>query len=101
MDTFSRFKNTPISIINGTRTYGRWVRPDFMNRSVLEDNQIQKIVINQSNAGRPDVIAYDLYGSDRLDWVIVMFNRPLNTLGWPIAGTVIEAPTRETVYRNL
>jgi hypothetical protein len=99
--SFSRFKNTQFIQRGNVTTYGRWTRPSFLDRSLIDPTEIQKVKIDQTLARRPDLIALKLYGIPELDWVITMFNRPLNTLGWPKAGIVIEAPTKKIVMQNL
>ena len=99
-DNLSRFKEADFIRKDGIDTFGLWVRPTFLIEENLEDEDIIKVNIDQSRAGRPDQIANEFYGTPLLEWVVVMFNRPLNTLGWPQAGTVIKIPTRITVFRN-
>jgi len=47
--------------------------------------------------GRPDLIAYDLYGSTELDWLLIAFNDAFNVFNWPRAGDVINAPIPDIV----
>jgi hypothetical protein len=97
----SRFKNTEPIVVDGKETLGRWVRPDFLKEGALQEQDIVRLNIDQKYAGRPDVIATDLYGTPSLDWVITMYCRPINTLGWPRAGTVIKVPSTAAVQRSL
>ena len=97
----SRFTQTPIIIRNNKETFGRWVRPDFLDESLLNEDQIITISINSTLAGRPDVIADREYGSPFLEWVVVMFNRPKDTIGFPRIGTVIKLPEASLVALNI
>jgi hypothetical protein len=97
----SRFTKADPIYINGKETYGMWSRPDFMKVDNVPQDQIQQYQIDQRTAGRPDLIALDIYNDQNLDWVVIMFNSPMNTLGWPKAGTVIKLPSKSTVLSGL
>ena len=97
LDSTSRFKQTEPVNKDGKETFGLWVRPEALKKENLNKEQIKILAITQANAGRPDLIAYDEYGSQYLDWIIIMFNRPLNTLNWPQAGLRIEIPIRSVI----
>ena len=96
----SRFVLTEPIIKDGVETFGRWKRPDFMKAGELNEDQILTKQIDGEFAGRPDQIALDVYGSPFLDWVVIMFNNPKNTLGWPQNGTVIKLPAPDIVLLN-
>jgi hypothetical protein len=97
LSSFSRFQGSQPIVRNGKETFGLWVRSQAVNPAQLDQNKIQTIKIDQRLAGRPDIIANDLYGSPLLEWVVIMFNRPQNPLGWPPAGIIIRMPTRDVV----
>jgi hypothetical protein len=98
-DSTSRFAETEVIMVNNVTTYGLWVRPDVVNPDDLNQEDIVTYAVDQATAGRPDLISNQQYGTPFLEWVIVMFNRPLNTLGWPKAGTVIKFPSKQAVRR--
>lgn len=104
---FSRFRfSEPIITkdmgdINYIETFGLWTRPDFLKIENVPENQITLLQIDQSNEGRPDKIANDFYGSPFLEWIVIMFNRPLNPLGFPKAGTTIRLPSSSVVFSGL
>lgn len=100
-DSNSRFLETEAIIFNGIETFGLWQRPDFLDPDKLNEEDIISVIVEGPQAGRPDVIADILYGSQLLDWVIVMFNKPKNTLGWPSVGDVIRAPSASVVTQNI
>lgn len=56
-------------------------------------------VIEAKYNERPDLLAYDLYGSSRTWWIVVLRN--VDVLVDPIrdfkAGTVIKLPSKDTV----
>ena len=99
--SLSRFyQSTPI-VVNNIVTFGRWDRPNWMNEENVSTQNIITLKINQNYAGRPDLIANDYYNSPFLEWVVILFNRPLEPLGFPKAGSVIKIPSSKIVSSNL
>jgi hypothetical protein len=98
----SRFKLTELIQYNSHLTPAMMKRFDFLDRDKLGTNNIIKIEINGSRAGRPDLISNDIYGTTIFKWVLLIFNNVENPFdGWPVAGSVIEAPNRPSVWREL
>ena len=95
--THSRLKSTPTVILNGEEVWGTWDKPVFLRQEVPESQQLS-IRVNSDRACRPDLIANDIYGTTRLDWVLIAFNDALEALNWPRTGTVIKAPIPDIVY---
>ena len=101
VSSLSRFAQTdPIVLDNGVETFGFWRRPDFLKEENLREEQIETVFIDSTLAGRPDEISRLKYGTPFLEWVVVMFNRPKDTLGFPKIGTVIKIPERSIVLSN-
>lgn len=98
-NSLSRFNETEPIVRDGVSTFGLWIRPDVINIKDINEQDLVTIKVDQRHAGRPDVIANEQYGTSFLEWVVVMFNRPLNPLGWPQAGTIIKIPNRQVVSR--
>jgi len=96
-DDFSRLRFTEPVVINGVETFGSFDRPSFLDRKQLSDEEILEFEVRPPFAKHPDLIAFELYGSERLDWVIVMFNNPENTLNWPPNGAIIQYPSPDLV----
>jgi len=101
LDSFSRFLETQVIIVDGKETFGSWKEPEFLKRELDEQLEIIKIRVDNTTQGRPDIIANDLYGSPQFFWVLIAFNKPKNPVGWPPTGAVIKAPTSEVVLSNL
>lgn len=96
-DPQSRFGlSTPI-IFDGVETFGLMTKFPFLDPNNLKPTDIITMAITPDLAGKPWAIAQKLYNSPVLDWVIVLFNKPLNPVGWPAIGTVISAPTISVV----
>lgn len=75
---------------------------DIWNPVIIEENPNDDLIeIESKYHERPDLLAYDLYGSPRLWWVFA--SRNMDTLIDPIndfkSGTLIFAPTRDSVER--
>ena len=97
----SRFKLTEPIEYNGHLTVGLMKKFDFLDRTKLDDADILKIPVENDRAGRPDRIAEDIYGTALFKWVLYLFNNVTNFAGWPETSTVIEAPNRDAVWREL
>lgn len=93
----SRFGLSQPIIVDGVSTFGLLTKYPFLNPKNLTQQQVTKLTITPDLAGRPDLIAQKLYNSPVLDWVIVLFNKPLNPVGWPVNGAVISAPVVSVV----
>jgi len=102
MPSFSKFKLTdPILTIDNQETFGLMKKFRFLDRESLEEDEIEKIFIDGTRVGRPDLIALDLYESSIHFWILLMFNNVMDPFGWPKNQTVIEAPIRSVVFREL
>lgn len=100
LPTHSRFQLTPTLIIDGVETFGSWVPPDFLTQP-LDPGNIASFLVTSANEGRPDQIANIVYGDPFLDWVLIAYNKPLDVLNWPRAGTVIRYPVAAVVLPAL
>lgn len=90
-DSYSRFQLTETIVQDGEEIWGVWKRPSFL-ASDLPTEQRQAVKINSDRAGRPDLISQDLYGTTKLDWLLIAFNDAFDVFNWPRVGTVITAP---------
>ena len=99
-DPFSRFKDTPLVVINGRETVGSWPKYQFLKQRPPSDLILVYQVTSQTE-GRPDLIANAVYGTPKLDWVLLAFNNVIETLGWPRAGASIEYPSETVVLPEL
>lgn len=75
----------------------------MVNRPIPKNPNDQLFVINQTYHMRPDLLAYDLYGSSDLWWVFAQRNP--NTLQNPLGdftkGTQIYLPQLQTLQDAL
>ena len=72
-------------------------------RTITAEQDNQSYTIERTYAYRPDLLAYDLYGSPRLWWVFVQRNP--DQLEDPIydfkPGVTIQLPKKETLLKDL
>ncbi len=97
---YSRFKDTPTTLFNGVEVFGAWIKPSILKRQ-LRDDQIMYYTVDYSKAGKPHAIAYAVYGTTLLDWLVIAFNDRTDVFGWPAAGEVIKLPIRTVVLSEL
>lgn len=96
--TYSRFRNTPMVVVDGHETYGVWNSFPWLKERPADDF-VGTLVVNNQFEGRPDRLAMSLYGTPLLDWVLIAFNakhnndhRARTALRWPMAGQTIIYP---------
>tara|TARA_R100001244_G_scaffold25113_3_gene25515 strand:+ start:22664 stop:22984 length:321 start_codon:yes stop_codon:yes gene_type:complete len=98
----SRFSDSvPILSRDGRETYGIATKYDFLSRDNLKSDEIGQIVINPDLAGRPDLLADEIYGNVDLMWIAVIFNNVQNPLNWPTNNQVVEFPIPSVVFAEL
>ena len=72
-------------------------------RTITAEQDNQSYTIERTYAYRPDLLAYDLYGSPRLWWVFVQRNP--DQLEDPIydfkPGVTIQLPKKENLLKDL
>jgi hypothetical protein len=75
----------------------------MVNRPVPKQSDDIRFTINTTYQYRPDLLAYDLYGTGSLWWVF--YQRNPNTLTAPpldfVTGTEIYLPKADTLKSNL
>lgn len=49
-------------------------------------------------AGRPDLLSFDLWGDNNLEWIILQFNNIVDINEEFVAGAVIKLPSRTRVF---
>lgn len=90
------------SLYKNTNTKGEY-RDYYEPLDLTFDNSDYYIIITSEYMYKPGKLAYDLYGSERLNWVFSYFNR--NKILDPIfdltAGLIIRVPTKDRLLRSL
>lgn len=95
-NAYSRMQFTPPTIHKGVEMFGEWVQPNFLTTKLNPDDEITYVVTNDVE-GKPHSIAYEIYGTTLLDWVVLAYNAPRSTLNWPKTGDVIKLPRKSLV----
>jgi len=95
-NTYSRFQSTRTVLQDGEEVWGAWNQPFFIAEK-LPQNQQMAVRIGSDREGRPDLISQDLYGTTKLDWMLIAFNNAIAVFNWPRSGTVISAPLSDIV----
>lgn len=101
IDPQSRFGLSESIYNKGQETFGIMKKHFFLDINNLKEEDVLSIQITHDLVGKPWAIADKYYNSPVLDWVVVMFNKPLNPVNWPAAGAVIKIPSRDIVLSNI
>ena len=96
--TNGRFNQSEPVVKNGQLTYGLWAKQDFLKEQA--DDDIIYIVDN-TKAGRIDLIANDVYGTTDLYWIIPAAMHQINFANWPTTGTVLRLPSISRVFAEV
>ena len=84
----------------GVESYPK--RIGWWERTVMEfDNSDVEFEIIPKYNKRPDLLAYDVYGSARLMWLVLQFNTIVDINTEFITGKTIRLPLRSRVYSEL
>ena len=96
----SRFRETKIIRRDGNNTFGLWKKPRFLTEE-FDEEDIVKFEVDSTTVGRPDLIADAVYGNPELSWVVIAFNKPLDTINWPPTGAILRLPPSASVLSVL
>lgn len=92
-NNYSLYKNTTT---NGT--YRGYYEPLTLSK----DSSDYFIIVTSEYKYKPGKLAYDLYGSERLNWVFTYFNR--DKINDPIfdltEGLILRVPTKERLMNS-
>ena len=91
-NSYSRFQGTPTILQDGEEVWGTWRKQSFLAKP-LPQSQQTAYRVGSDKAGRPDLISIELYGTTKLDWLLIAFNDAFEVFNWPRSGTVITAPS--------
>lgn len=95
LPSYSRFRGNEKIVFDNKHTFGIWKTPRPIQN--LKKSDVTLYTVESGYEGRPDLISYNFYGSDRYSWIIIMHNKPINTIGWPFRNEVIEIPHQDKV----
>lgn len=75
---------------------GWWERTVFA-KSPLD----VQLVITKQYAGRPNKLAFDLYGKDSLQWFVLQYNNITDITTEFVEGMTLTLPTRSRLFAEL
>jgi|CXWL01.1.fsa_nt_gi hypothetical protein len=104
LGNYSRFTLTDDLIVENQESLGIWQQYSWLKKRP-SDEFIGALVIQNQFEGRPDQLAYQIYGSPLLYWVLIAFNAIHNNdklamlgLNWPKSGQIIIYPLDIIVF---
>lgn len=94
----TRYVQGGVSTVN-EKNVGWWERsPTFSQRA---DDDIVIEALPAIYEGRPDLLSYDLYGNNNLEWVILQYNRIVDINEEFVAGAKLVVPSRERLFSSM
>jgi hypothetical protein len=76
-----------------------WNRaPDFTKRS---DTDIIIFSLPVLYAGRPDLLAFDLYQNNNLEWVILQYNNIVDINEEFVTGAYLIVPSKDRLFSSM
>lgn len=81
------------------KSVGWWERDVSINEKRDDDIVIDALPAVYS--GRPDLLSYDLYASNNLEWVILQYNNLVDINEEFVTGKRIVAPSRSRVFSGI
>lgn len=91
----SRYSQGGTSTVTANRI-GWWERRTFTT-SPLD----VKIPITMRYANRPELLAYDMYGTTSLMWFVLQYNNISDVTEEFVVGVTLTLPTRDRLQREL
>ena len=104
-DTPSSVKRKDTRYVQGgtttvrSKSVGWWERSDALSKRA--DDDIIIFSLPAVYEGRPDILAYDLYENNNLEWVILQYNSIVDINEEFVAGAKIVAPSRERLFSSI
>lgn len=98
-----RYQNVSPYFKTAQRNYLIEYLDSYTNRPVPSDDTDELISVSPKHEHRPELLAYELYGTPQLWWIFAVRNP--NLIIDPIydltAGLEIFVPTRSRVFQNI
>lgn len=83
-----------------TVDYGN--RLGWWERNILPKSETDiNVIITPKYAKRPDLVAYDMYGSPQLQWLVLQYNNIIDVSTEMMEGKTLVLPTKERVLTEL
>lgn len=94
----SRYVQGGESTIN-QKSVGWWERDLTISVRSNGDYEIESLPVVYH--GRPDLLSYDLYGHNNLEWLILQYNNIVDINEEFVAGATIYAPSKSRVFGSI
>jgi len=95
LDKNSMFIRTPAYSVGGDTVFG-------LRREVVWPDPTDTIMgVTQATAGKLDLIAYQLYGTADLWWVIAEMNHIIDPMTEVVIGTQLRVPRQDRLFNIL
>src|SRR3982751_3854099 len=94
----SRYVQGGTSVVN-KRSVGWWERNPDISAQADDDIIIQSLPVVY--AGRPDLLSFDLYENNNLEWIILQSNKIVDINEEFVAGVKLRVPSKRRVFSNI
>ena len=81
------------------KAVGWWERSPFLSKRADDDIIIESLPAQYN--GRPDLLAYDMYGSNNLEWLVLQYNKIVDINEEFATGARLVLPTKFRVYNSM
>lgn len=86
-------------LVQGGKTTQTGNKLSWWERYTLaEDVNAISILLDSTFANRPDIVAYEYYGTSKLEWVILQYNNIVDVREEFTVGKTIVIPSPDYVY---
>lgn len=91
----SRYRNTPLLLVNGVTEWGLWKSPAEISASGEHD----RYQVREGEIGRLDLVSWNVYGTVIYAWCIAHANGFINPIRDMTAGQYIKVPKQSLIER--
>lgn len=81
------------------KSVGWWERDNSI--SVKANGDIEITSLPAVYNGRPDLLSYDLYGNNNLEWIILQYNHIVDINEEFVTGARLFAPSKARVFGSI
>ncbi len=81
------------------KSVGWWERSATLIEQASDDITIQSLPAFYG--GRPDLLSFDIYGNNNLEWIILQFNSIVDINEEFVTGATIKLPSKARVFSSI
>lgn len=99
----SSLKRKSSRILQGGTSYISGTKIAWWDMRNIRGDDIQETqyTVTLSTAGRPDLIAFDVYANSELEWVVLQYNNIVDVLEELVIGKQLLLPSRAYINTNI